>query len=378
MRRLALVSLLGATSFTFLLASVPLWVVQHGSASAVAGLPTTVMLLSTVATQGLVPAAAARFGTGRLLAAGVLALGVPAPLYAISGSFAVLLPVSVVRGFGFAALTVLGSALTATLAPPERHGESVGVYGLSTALPSLLGVPLGVALTQAHAFGWVTAIGALAVLGVPAALGLNPGRGELPGDDADLAPVQRRALVAVILPSAILFVVTFAGGGLTTFLPVARRTGQLATIALFVFAAGTVLGRWRVGRLADRFGAIRLLPATLVVGAAGLLTVSGGLLGNSGVAVIVGAGLFGVGYGAVQNLTVVIAFARAGPRRVAGASAVWNASYDAGTALGAVVVGAVAATGVGLPRSFGLSGLLVAATLLLLARRRPAKPALVG
>jgi predicted MFS family arabinose efflux permease len=392
-RRLALVSLLGGASFNFLLASVPLWVVQHGSPTAIAGLPTTVMLAATVVAQGFMPALTTRLGTGRVLAAGLLAMGVPAPFYAINAHLSLLLPIAAVRGCGFGALTVIGAALTATLAPPGRHGESVGLYGLATALPTLLGVPLGVALTQSGGFGWVTAVGALPVLGVPLALRLNVAsttgqgtttgqgatgrgatgrgatgrgtRGQDPPTPVAVAP-HRAAITAILVPSIVLFVVTFSGGGLTTFLPVVRRTGHLATFALLVFAVGTVLGRWRLGRMADTFGTSRLLPAAVGSAAVGMALTAVGLSWAVDSLVVVGAIVFGFGYGATQNLTIVLAFARAGPGRVAMASAVWNAAYDAGTALGAIAVGQVAATGLGLPRSFGLTGGLMAVTLMLL------------
>ena len=60
-----------------------------------------------------------------------------------------------------------------------------------------------------------------------------------------------------------------------------------------------------------------------------------------------GAAVFGAGYGATQNLTLVAAFARAGENGTTTASAMWNASFDAGTATGALALGFLAA-GIGL------------------------------
>jgi predicted MFS family arabinose efflux permease len=62
----------------------------------------------------------------------------------------------------------------------------------------------------------------------------------------------------------------------------------------------------------------------------------------------------------VQNLTLLAAFARAGERGATAASAMWNASFDAGTAIGALTLGLVAA-GVGLSWTY----VLVAGALLL-------------
>jgi hypothetical protein len=84
--------------------------------------------------------------------------------------------------------------------------------------------------------------------------------------------------------------------------------------------------------------------------------------------VLVGATVFGIGYGATQNLTLVAALASTPQDNIA--SAVWNVGFDTGTALGAFAVGAVAATGFGLPWTFVAS----AAPILLvlpIARVRP-------
>ena len=53
----------------------------------------------------------------------------------------------------------------------------------------------------------------------------------------------------------------------------------------------------------------------------------------------------------MQNLTLVIALARASESQTSTVSAVWNACYDSGTAIGALAVGAVAAQ-VGLPLTY--------------------------
>jgi predicted MFS family arabinose efflux permease len=354
-RHLFVVSLLGFSSFGLTLAALPTWAGQGGASHRTAGLVTTVMLATTVATQGLVPAMIVRLGSGPALALGLLLLGAPAPLYGLSAHLGVLLPVSVVRGTGFALLTVIGTALTGSVAPAERHGESVGLYGLAIALPNLLGVPAGVALTQSGHFSLVAILAACPVLAVPLAVRLGGGRAAAQ-DAADLAgPVSRRAVVLLTLaPAFVLLLVTAAGGGLVTFLSIQRPTGALAATGLLVFGAAAALARWLVGALVDRIGPRVLLPASVLATVAGLAGVALCLLGGTSYdLLLLGSALvFGLGYGAVQNITLVIAFARAGAAGAPTASAVWNAAFDTGTALGAVAVGALADAGLGLPKSF--------------------------
>ena len=70
---------------------------------------------------------------GPVLVAGLLAMGLPSPFYVLDDGLTWICSLSAVRGAGFAVLTVLGATLSARVAPPERRGESVGMYGLGIA-----------------------------------------------------------------------------------------------------------------------------------------------------------------------------------------------------------------------------------------------------
>jgi predicted MFS family arabinose efflux permease len=359
-RTLVLLTLLGFTGFAATLASLPWWAVHGGASPSAAGLVTTVMLGVTVLVQFLVPAVERRIGTGRTLAIGLLALGAPSPLYLLSTDLTPMLLVSAVRGIGFGVLTVVGAALTAVLAPPARHGEAVGLYGLAVAVPNLLVVPGAVALAQNVAFWPVVVLATCPVLAVP--LALSVGTRHQPAPVHDTA-VRRRAARTAVLPSLVLLAITLAGGGVTTYLPIERPDGYLATLALVLFGWTAALGRWRVGRLADRTGTRLLLPGSVALGIVGLVGVAAGLWHGSAVLLLAGAAVFGTSYGGVQNLTLVAAFARAGGQGVSTVSAVWNAAFDTGTGIGAVVVGALAATGMGVPAALGACAVLIAASL---------------
>ena len=86
---------------------------------------------------------------------------------------------------------------------------------------------------------------------------------------------------------------------------------------------------------------------------------------------LVGAAVFGAGYGGAQNLTLLAAFARAGAGGATAASAMWNASFDAGTAIGAMALGGVSA-GIGLAWTYVVVAGVLAALLPLAAAGRAA------
>lgn len=352
MRRLWVTSLLGFVSFTLTLAALPAYAVSVGIGAGTAGLVTTVMLGSTVAIQAVVPALTERFGIWPVFAVGLVALGAPAPLYLISPQLWWLLVIGVVRGGGFAVLTVLGATVAAALVGPARRGEAVGIYGLSSALPGLLAVPAGVALTLDGRFGWVAVLAAAPVLVAPLAWAQRRSPVQALPEETGVGGTNRAAALACLAPAVVLVFTTLAGGGVITFLPIERPDGVIASVALLAFGVTSAVARWQAGRLADRIGTGLLLPSGLLLTIGGLVLLAVGLWRGSDGTIVGGGAVVGAGYGTVQNLTLVLSFARAGPRRATTASAVWNASFDLGTAIGAVAVGALALSGLGLAGSF--------------------------
>jgi predicted MFS family arabinose efflux permease len=92
-------------------------------------------------------------------------------------------------------------------------------------------------------------------------------------------------------------------------------------------------------------------------------------LGGPPAVVIGGALAFGLGFGALQNATLTLMFAR-GPAGSEGAvSAIWNAAYDLGMAAGALGAGLVVASA-GYPATFALTAVVMVPALLLVRRDR--------
>lgn len=372
MRNLVLVGVLGFTSFFLTLSALPLYAIAVGADRGAAGVVTTVMLAVTVLIQTMVPALVNRFGLVAVLAVGLVLLGGPAPLYLAGQSFGWILVVSAVRGMGFAVLTVLMPLLASRLVPVERRGAAIGLYGLAIAAANLGGVPIGVALTAAGHFGVVAVAAASPLLALPLLGGIGRALRTLQraGPSGPAGPATSHVgstLRAISGVTVVLLVVTLAGGGVLTFLPVAASSEVSATVGLLVFGATGALARWRVGALADRYGSRLLLPGGVLVATVGMAVLAVGLSFSGSATVLTGAALLGFGYGAVQNVSLLVAFERAGPRNQAVASATWNAAFDAGTAIGALVVGLAATAGSGggpgFPLTFAGCALLIVLTL---------------
>lgn len=370
MASLVVVSVTGFAGYAALLPVAPLWAVHGGANEAGAGLVNGLLLLATIATQLFVPTLLRRRGWRITLVAGMVLLGLPAVLYSASDALGPVLALSAVRGAGFGVLTVTGSAAAGLLAPAARRGEAIGVYGLAVAVPNLVLLPVGPLIAESLGFPVVFVLSAAPLLGVPAAVGLARAVEALAAvgaveehavDPAASGPARASgrgwaAYGRLLRPTIVLLGVTLAGGALLTFTPQMVDSPLLTTAGLFVMGLVAALARWRAGLLADRHGAARFVWPLILVGAAGMVVVALAVRdpATASLAFLAGMVLVGLAYGALQNLTLVQAFA-AVPRGGHNlASAVWNVGFDAGTAIGSVLVGALAV------RSSFTLGLLVA------------------
>ena len=377
MAALVAVSLTAFSGYAALVAVAPAWAVEGGANEAGAGLVNGVLLAATVATQMFVPRLLRRFGTTQALVAGLVLIGVAAPGYALSDALVPVLACSAVRGIGFGIVTVLGSTIVAHLVAPDRRGEAIGVYGLAVAAPMVLLMPASVAVADRFGYGWVFAIAGLPLLGVPWGLRLGRLVDRIPSAaaarDADKPHLTDLDTVRTVLrPTAVLFVITMAGGAVMTFAPQLGFDGLWAAAALLVLALSSALARWLVGSVADRRGAEGFVAPMLLLGAAGIGACALALVRDQPWLLVVGALVLGVPYGALQNLTLLIAFARVPAAGIPTASAVWNIGFDAGTATGSVVVGALAAA-LSFQSAFGVVLVLLLSVLLVAprGRRRP-------
>lgn len=393
-------------NYAVLLTVVPMWAVTGGAGASGAGFTTGVFMAVTVATQLAVPWLLRVLGYRWVLVAGVLLLGAPAAGYALSAALPVLIAVSAVRGVGFGLVTVAGAGFIPHLLPRWAHGRGAGLYGLAIGAPNLLALPLGVWATghigYPTLFWLLTAIpvaGALVTVAItpdgPRTARRADGAGTgtacssrtaapqapltspAPGRTATSRPAPQRAaaLRPLLAPWLLLWTSAIIAGALLTFLPIAV-TGAAAgvvPIALLAFSAGALLSRWGAGVRTDRRGAPRTLPVAVlsgVLGAAALAAATATAGGWAAAATVAGALAVGLGFGAVQNDTLVIMFTSGSGYGLA--SAVWNTAFDAGTGAAAVAVGLIVQH-LGYPVGFGAAGAaaLACLPLALLTRRKP-------
>jgi predicted MFS family arabinose efflux permease len=351
------------TSFYLLLSVTPLYAARAGAGSAGAGLVTGALLLGTVAAELAASRLMNRYRYRTLLIAGLVLMGIPALVLLVSGPLVVVAAVSIVRGFGFGLGTVILGALTATLLPPERRGEGLGLSGVVACLPGVLALPSGVWLADHYGYSVVVVLTAATALAPLAVFTKMPGTAD-PRQTRGSAADQPPGLLAGLrqpgeLRLALIFAAsTVAAGVVIAFLPLATgSSANVAAIGLLAQALTATIGRWWEGRLGDRHGHGRLLIPGLVIASVGMVAM---IWLASPVAVIAGMSLFGAGFGIIQNATLAVMIDRMPASGLGTASALWNLAYDAGYGAGPAVFGLFVAH-TGYPAAFALTGLLTLA-----------------
>ena len=353
-------SFLAMVCFYLLLSVVPQYATSIGASGIGAGLATGALMLSTVATELATPRIVARFGYRATLAAGLVLLGAPALLLTVAHTMAMILAICLVRGAGLAIIVVVGGSLVASLVPPARRGEGLGLYGFIVNVPAVVGLPLGVWLAAHAGYPTVFVIAGLASLaGIAAVPGLP--KVETPAHELPVGVLTGLLTPALARPAIVFSTTAMAAGVIVTFLPLAaiHASGNVIATALFVQAVASTLSRWYAGRLGDRLGQSALLIPGVLIAAIGMALL---VLVASTTAIMAGMVLFGIGFGITQNATLTMMFDRVTPSGYDAVSAVWNVGYDAGLGLGAVVFGVVS-THTGYPIAFALLAALMLAML---------------
>jgi MFS family permease len=351
------------TSFFLLVSVMPMLAAAAGASSAGAGLITGSLLLGTVAAEAAAAAAISRFGYRMVLAAGAVLLGAPALAMLAREPEAVMVSVSLVRGFGFGLCGVATGALTAKLLPPGRRGEGLGLLGIVSGIPAIVALPAGIWLAGHHLAAPAAAMAATAGLLPLAVIRWLPGGREARTDRARARGSGRMAGAALRLP-LIFAAATVAAGVLDSFLPLAKGIpSNLSSAALLVQAIAATLTRWQAGKHGDRYGHARLLIPALTGAALGMAAM---MVLGSPVVIFAGMVLFGAGFGVIENATFALLIEQLPEAK---ASALWNLAYDAGYGAGPAVFGLICVR-TGYPVAFALTGALILAVVPAARRER--------
>jgi MFS family permease len=261
-------------------------------------------------------------------------------LYFVPAGIPGLIVARLFLGAGEGSVFTAGSAWNVDMAPEERRGRMIGLYGLAIWTGLTLGPPIGVLLEDAGGFNlvWAFAVGA-PLLGAAIAARL-PEQYE-PTEASRRGPfISREALGPGV--TFALSVFGFAAVAAFIVLSLDERGIGHGPEVFSVFAATVVATRLLAGGLPDRIGAARCAAGAASVETVGLI-----LLGAAEelAVVIAGAIAMGAAFSLLFPSLSLVAVNRVGPERRGHAMGTFTAAFDLGMLVGSPIVGAAAALG---------------------------------
>jgi MFS family permease len=304
-------------------------------------------------------------GRRAVLVAGALAMALGGALYLLSRSVASLVAARLVVGAGEGAVYTAGATWAVDLAPEDKRGLALGLFGLSVWGGLSLGPLAGELLRSGVGYDAVwTATAALPLAGALIALRLpEPPRAATVGAPAPLAFFPRVAY----RPGIALALANVGYAALAGFVVLhlrARGIGGGASVftafALAVFASRLVLSR-----VPDRAGARRTATAAGLLEAAGLAVIAAA---HSLAVALCGAIVIGVGFSMLFPSLALMVVGRVGGDRRGSALGAFTAFFDIGVGLGGPIAGATAALA-GYPAVFVLAAGAALCTAALAAMR---------
>jgi MFS family permease len=242
-------------------------------------------------------------------------------------------------GAGEGTVFTAGSAWIVDLAPTERRGRVIGLYGLAVWSGLSVGPLLGELLLNASGYTlvWVFA-GVVPLVGALVAARL-PEPFQPRAEEEERHPLIAREAVR---PGAALALASLGYATVAAFVVLhldARGIGHGATV-FGAFATMVVLTRLLGGDLPDRVGPARVATAAALVDAAGLATIA---LAHSLAVALAGALAMGAAFSLLYPSLSLIVVNRVPETRRGAALGTFTAFFDAGVGLGAPLAGLVAA-----------------------------------
>jgi MFS family permease len=302
---------------------------------------------------------------------GCLVAGAAGLIYFIPADLPGLIASRFALGAGEGTVFTAGATWVVDLAPPERRGRIVGLYGLAVWTGLSLGPPIGDLLLRLGSYELVWAFATAApLLGALIASRLPDPVPPAPRDEPRslIARESLRSGVALGLG-----VIGYAAIAAFIILHLEQQGIGHGTLAFSVFAVTVVVTRLVGGDLPDRIGPLRCAAAAAAIEALGLAVIA---LSPSLAATLVGACAMGAAFSTLYPSLLLTVVDRVPESRRGSAVGTFTAFFDIGVGLGGPLTGVAVALGGAYSAAFWLAAACAGASAVVIATQiRRASPA---
>jgi len=303
-------------------------------------------------------------GRKPMVVAGAVLVAIGGLLYLPNLGIAGLIAARLVLGVGEGTVYTAGSAWIVDLAPLERRGRVLGLYGLAVWGGLSVGPLLGQLILDQGGYHavWIFAAVMPALGALIAVTARDP---FVPRAHAEPHPLIAPEAVG---PGFAIALASFGYAAVATFIVLhldARGVGHGATV-FGAFAAMIVLTRLVIGNLPDRVGATPVAVAATFGEAVGLVLIA---VAHSLPVALAGGVAMGAAFSLLNPSLMLIALGRVSESARGAAMGTYTAFFDAGVGLGAPLAGLVAALSDYEGAFLFAAAVAVASALLILASR---------
>jgi MFS family permease len=309
--------------------------------------------LTSVFCRPLAGRQADRRGRRVVLVAGALAMALGGLLYLLSSNVLSLVGARLVVGVGEGSLYTAGAAWAVDLAPEDRRGMALGLFGLAVWGGLSLGPVAGELLRSSSGYDAVWTLTAiLPLVGAIIALRLPEAARPSKADPAEALALFPRAAHRPGLALALANIGYAALAGFGVLLLRSRGVGSGATV-FTAFAVAVFASRLVLSRVPDRAGARATATAAGLFEALGLTIIA---LAQSLPAALAGAIIVGIGFSMLFPSLALMVVGEVEDERHGSALGAFTAFFDVGVGLGGPLAG-ITASLAGYPAVFLLAAL---------------------
>ncbi|TWT27134.1 MFS transporter [Planomicrobium sp. CPCC 101110] len=329
--------------FNLLIVTIGLYAVGvYGASTSQAGLAAGISIIGTLIGRIIVGREIDRIGTKKTLIAGLVLFTVTTLLYFVEFSLLFLLITRFLNGFTLGIAVTACGTIIAQVIPDSRKGEGIGYFSMSTTLSTAIGPFIGIYMSQNGNFQMIfTLCLILGLFSLIVAFFVKAPSVVRPESSEETKGIKLSQFIEPkAVPIAIItLAIAFCYSSILSFINFYASEIELVKAASFfflVYAIAVLVSRPITGRLLDTKGANFVMYPAFLLLAAGLLLLS---TATTSAALLLSAGLIGLGFGNMQSCTQAIAVKLTAPHRMGLATSTFFIFLDAGIGFGPYILG---------------------------------------
>lgn len=325
-------------SFYLILPVMPLYVAAMGATSFQIGLIIGLFAMMAMVLRPPTGWIIDTRGCRVVLVAGMAIFLLASLGYLIAHSVGAVLALRLFHGMGMGLFPTAATVVVAEVAPPARRGEAMGWFGIANSVGLILGPVVGMPIAAGAGFRTLFLVaGGVALMGL-ACIGMLPRIGRVPAQIARPPRPQDFFSPAAVLPSVLLLFLYVPYGTMLAFIPLVAADRGLGNPGTFytAFALAVLVIRSRAGHVSDRRGRPAvIIPGLLMAGVAfAILALTSGRIW-----VLVGAAIYGFGFGSVQPALMALTADRVPPEERGKAMGTFYTAWELGIMTGSAGAG---------------------------------------